>query len=303
MARPNLILAGVQKCGTTSVFYHLSRHPQVHPGGRKAVMALHGTRLGENEPGPADFAAYEANYAGHQGQAVILDGHGGYLDNGPEWVAAYREWLGPARIVIMLREPASRMVSEYAFRRSRFTLEHYPDFARYLEDSRKYRCGVDNRLLRGRIRGEYDRWLPTWFEAFEDVRVVFFDDLRADTRKVLVDLCDWAGLDGAMFEGEGPLPGQNTSTGFRAAWLHRLAVRVNDGFEVFFRRHPRVKAAVKDTYLWLNGAPKEGARDEALLAELRAEYRPSMARTAALLRAKGYAELPAWLSEAEAGAG
>lgn len=107
-ARPDFVIIGAMKAGSTTLFRWLQGHP--------------GTELGTKEPGffsrPEDLTAKDvAEYRSSFPQSGRLTGEAsvGYLDPrvAPKVVMRMRAWVPTARLLCVLRDPAARLRSEY----------------------------------------------------------------------------------------------------------------------------------------------------------------------------------------------
>lgn len=114
---PDTLIVGAQRCGTSSLFRYLARHPRVLKGLRKEVDFFN--RFGE--PG-FDEAWYRSHFptswtvavaAGVRGGPVrVLEASPNYLWYAPSF-RTMRETLPDARLIVMLRDPVERAHSHY----------------------------------------------------------------------------------------------------------------------------------------------------------------------------------------------
>jgi hypothetical protein len=100
------------------------------------------------------------------------------------------------------------------------------------------RAGVDgeveNQAYWG-LGGSYSDWLEGWLGEFGgDLRVVFFDDIVADSWNVMSGVFDWLGLDPERAEAEG-LGAANKTEQYRNRTAQRVALAVNRRGERVFR--------------------------------------------------------------------
>ena len=141
----------------------------------------------------------------------------------------------------------------------------------------------------------YDRYLPDWLDAFGDrLRIVFFDDWKADPGSVLGSLADWLEIAPAGFA-PGTRNGRNQTVRLRSSSLHRIAGRLAAATNAA----PGLQEHLRKLYYRVNGAAADGALPEAARGRIEQEFASGNARTARLLRAHGMPELPGWLAAAE----
>ena len=293
----NALIAGVNKAGTTSLFVTLAGHPDVAPASVKETRYFLPARWGR----PLDpRAVYESYWADAGGAPVRLEATPAYFSGGPDLVAAVRDVCGEAKILVVLREPVARLVSYFTYQQMRLripesmTLSEYLAHADALTDADFHH--PDNEVWFGARGGEYADYLPDWVDEFgADVCVLFFDDLMARPDDVVARAATFLGIDPAGLPAGG-LSSENRTTGYRNSGLQRVALRVNDRFEPFLRRHHGLKRRLRAAYLRLNGRPLPVTVSEAERAALRERFAEPNARLAAQLTAMGVTDLPPWLA-------
>jgi hypothetical protein len=295
-ARANLIIAGVNKAGTTSLFVSLATHPDVATASVKETRYFLPARYGQPlEP----VSRYESYFADAGDRPVRLEATPAYFYGGAPLVERVVEICGDARIVVSFREPVSRLVSFFTYQKTRLRIPESLSFDQYVAraDSLGPADFADPRNepyfgLRG---GYYADFLPPWQEAFgARLRIIFFDELVADPQAVLRDLAKWLEIEPYGFQGA-DLSSENRTTGFRVRALQRAAIAFNDRLERFLRRHLGLKQRLRSVYYRLNGrAMSDAVRDE-VRAALRERYREPNARLARMLHDADVTALPAWL--------
>lgn len=296
---PNLIIAGVRKGGTTSLSHYLSQHPSICSSELKKVGYF--LPLKYDEPVP-DLDTYAAHFAHCDGR-YRMEATTGYFLGGRTIAAAVAETLPAARVIISLREPVDALWSHYRFVRSHARIDPAMTFRQYVERSRAMMATGedlerDNNAFVAYRGGFYDEPLREWADAIgDDLRIVFFDDLRTDAPEMLRDLCSWLDIDAAAVD-HIDLDVHNRSVQVRNHHVQKLALRVNEQAKRFFRRHHGIKRTIRDAYYAVNGDRGPQPRlDEAFRDELTAEYAASNAAVADLLVERQLCgPLPPWLA-------
>ncbi len=298
---PNLIIAGVNKAGTTSLYAYLAQHPDIGASAIKETCHFLPLRYGETMPG---LEAYRQQFTGVADKRVRFESTPGYFYGGRALIDGLHEALGDElRIVLIFREPVSRLVSFFNFKKS--TLELPADLT--LGDYVKRCRAMDGSALRERGNnpwfglegGKYADYVMPWIEVFGDrMKVLFMDDLNSDPRGVLRGVFSFAGVDPEASE-RIVLTRENRGTDYRFAWMQRAALTLNRAGETFWRSHPKIKRSLRRMYYALNGRSFEAADDPATLEVLRKLYEPYNGRFAEQLRAAGYRSLPDWLLPGE----
>lgn len=301
-ALPNLLLAGVQKAGTTSLFRYLAHHPEVCPAtvkepGYFTPLSVPGTEL-------APLATYTALFAHCDGARYRMEASPTYALGGRPVIEGIRRTLRDPRIVISLRDPIDRLWSAYTYSRSLGSIPDIRSCDEFITVSlERRRAGTDRTPGQRRVAvatGMYHEYLPAWLDAFgDDLRVVFAERLYREPEAVLAELSDWLGLPPGPLAGVDTTP-QNPTRKARSQGLARVANRGRALGERVLGRAPRLRRRLRAVYDRLNTTDL----DETLRPETRARlgeiYAESIARTAELLRSHGYGALPGWL-EADPG--
>jgi hypothetical protein len=299
---PNLLIVGVPKAGTGSLFAYLAQHPEICASTKKEVGFFGPLEHGGELP---PLSAYSAYFGHCHATTYAVEATPSYCYGGHTLVAGIKETLGRPRIVMILRDPVDRLWSAYTFQRSLTNLPGIESFEAYVaacveqrrQSLREHRGIPASGHLKGLAIGFYADYLSDWFESFpDDVRIVFFDDLASDPRLLLTDLFRWLGIDVSPI-GEFDYTVRNPTAHPRSLAMARAVFATRKRFGRALARAPRLRGALRRAYLELNkGEIAESMRPEtrARLVDL---YRESNRAVADQLAARGH-ELPAWLAEA-----
>lgn len=295
---PNLVVAGVTKAGTTTLFHCLVQHPEICGGTEKQVAYFSPLRHAGGELGPLD--EYRAAFRGCTTQRYALDATPNYFTGGGEIVDAIKATLDEPKIVLSFREPADRVWSSYRYARSRARIPTAMTFEGYVDEGRRlYHAGEHllpaHRAVNAYGTGFYGDEIDAWLSGFgDDLRVIFFDDIVADVQRCVVDLCGWLGIDVAIVDSFDLAP-RNTTVDPRRPGLRRLGEEVLRIADPMLTRVPKLRAKLVDGYHAVNSRDSDATRPADVLAGLRVDYAASNQVVADRLRARGY-ELPSWLS-------
>lgn len=166
--KPNFLIIGAQKCGTSWLFRQLSRHHDVFmPRQKELEFFSYSANLRERGPG-----AYAAHFAEAHGAVAIGEASASYFwtPTGTRWShlpagfetdipAAVHRFLGDStRLILALRDPVERALSAFA---------HYVAHGE-LDSDLPFR----DALIYGGIAdmGFYHRHLRNWLRYFEQDR-------------------------------------------------------------------------------------------------------------------------------------
>jgi len=196
-ARPDFVILGAQRGGTTSLYTWLSSHPQVSPAIRKEIHYFDN----HYDLGPR---WYRWHYPIARPGRVTGEASPYMLFHPLSPARAARDLPERTKFIVVLREPVQRTVSHYWRSRQKQweteTLERAIDLepARLAEDT--------PRVLRGErgfghenqsyvARSEYASQLETWFDAVGRDRILVVESEQMYSRAGATDrILDWLEL-------------------------------------------------------------------------------------------------------------
>jgi Sulfotransferase domain len=185
---PDFVIAGVPRCGTTTLAGHLRAQPQVFLPARKE---LHYFTLNRGR----GLSWYAGHFADARPDQVCGEATPAYLLH-PDAVEQLGRTLPRALVVVVLRDPADRAYSHYRLNQWKGVERRGFEAALAAEPARLARDpGASHFAYVG--SGEYARLLGHLYThvAREQVRVVMFDRLSTDPSGVLAELCATLGVD------------------------------------------------------------------------------------------------------------
>lgn len=302
----NLLLAGVPKAGTTSLFGYLAQHPDICGSEPKEIGYFnHFSPLSKPKRPLPPIEEYKAHFAHCTGQRYALEGTPSYAYGGPAVVDAIRELLGSPKVIITLRNPTDRLWSAYTFQRSLGNITGIRSFEEYLDAcEQRRRDGTDREetsRLQGLAIGFYAEYISAWLDAFgEDIRVVFAEEMAREPERVLSELFTWLGID-AGYVSRLDMGARNVTVHARnpkaASIVYKLK-RAGDRLRIL---PPAVRSPLRRAYLRMNSGSVPERLDAATRRRVDAIYAASSRATAEALAAHGYRELPAWLQSSSVG--
>lgn len=200
--KPDLIIAGAMRAGTTALAAALARHPEImvtEPKEPNFFATLHGA-LDYTGPGDKWFASQNtADWTRYQSlfderASVACEASAMYLAL-PETARSIADQLPDCRIAIILRDPLERAMSAHSYLRSKGR-EPEPEFVKALslERGRKDRGFGPMWWLSG--ASDYAPGLRAYFEAFghDRIHVILNEDLKRDPHSALTDLYRFLGV-------------------------------------------------------------------------------------------------------------
>lgn len=202
IAGPNFFVVGAQKCGTTSIYEHMRKHPQVFlpeikepefysskPGAGKILYAQNCGSL----------EAYRLQYRGSEAYLASGDFSTGYLwdPNAPKRI---HDVCPEAKIIVMLRDPVVRAHSAYLML-LRDGLDSSPSFS---EAMRRDKARDDTSWFTAWHyveAGMYYAQVKRYIDLFgsDRVLVLMFDDFVKTPLAVLTGIARHIGIDPEPF--------------------------------------------------------------------------------------------------------
>ena len=203
---PSCLIIGAQKAGTTSLHEYMSQHPSLSPGSKKEVHYFDGGL----DPAIDSFAKGSNWYRSHfpmtrftSSGMVHFEASPLYLFN-PLAAARAHELLPQAKLIVVLRDPTDRAISQY-FHECRYGYEKRSlEDALDLESSRLAEPvssgnfkSVDYIHASYRSRGRYHEQLARWSLYFvaEQMLVICSESLFRDPRDTMRDVFGFLGVD------------------------------------------------------------------------------------------------------------
>jgi hypothetical protein len=295
----DLVIAGVPKAATGSLFAYLAQHPDICASTVKETGYFNHYNP-QRYTGPVPPIETYAQYFAHSnGERYALEATPTYSYGGAPVIQAIRTVLGKPKIIISLRDPADRLWSAYTFQRSVGNNLRIGSFEHYLETlEQRYRDGIQpvpRDGLHGLHIGFYAEYLGQWFDEFgDDLRVVFVEDIRRDPRGQVASLYRWLNIDPSVVT--------SLDVGPRKVTEHPRSTRLAAAARAVKRRSARILPPAAQhhlhrAYVLVNGGGElDEEFDPALRRHVDEVYRESSRVTARLLTAHGYRDLPEWLT-------
>lgn len=199
MNLPNFLIIGAQKSGTTWMYEVFREHPDIYmPEQRELEFFSYAAR-----PGRIGLEGYSAYFAGVSNEKAVGEKTASYLWNSaaheywcgkppgfqPDIPGTVQQYLGAdVKLLVSLREPASRAVSAYVHH------IHWKNVQRgepFLEAGRRH--GIVH-------MGFYYEHLKCWFDVFDRacIKVMIFEEMMRDKAAACRELFSFLGVDPAF---------------------------------------------------------------------------------------------------------
>lgn len=297
---PNLLIVGVPKAGTSSLFTYLGQHPDICQSDVKELGYFnHFNSRRHPDRTPPPIETYTKHWAHCAGERYAMEATPSYSYGGKEVVEGVRQVLDRPKIVITLRDPVARLWSAYTFQRSLGNITSLKSFEEYLatcEQRREEGTDLDpDSHLHGLSIGFYAEFLGHWLDTFEDdVKVVFAEDLSREPTRVVGDLLRWLGLEADAVTSM-DMEARNVTRHPRSPRIAGMAYSLKRFGDRFSLLHPAIRSRLRRIYARANAGHLSERLDPAARAQVEDLYRNSTRSTADLLATHGYCDLPPWL--------
>ena len=207
---PNILIAGAQKAGTTSIEAYLASHQQVCSPVRFDDEPPYYTKevhfFDHIERFSKGLDYYRRRFLHCQDEAFVIDATPNYMLY-PERVRAMYEQQGTAetiKIVMSIRNPTSREISLYNhMARDLLTSENPPSWVNAIKDEMGHIMTFDEVVEfildnpeDNAPKSMYARQLKRWFQVFDrrQILLLSFDELKTNQTKFLQRLHDFLEL-------------------------------------------------------------------------------------------------------------
>lgn len=268
---PNLIIIGVHKSATTSLFMYLKEHPNVFGASKKEIHYFTPIRYGRGVQPIEEYAKY---FQGWNKEKYALEASPSYFYGQESIIVEMKKHLGDHKVILMLREPTARFISFYKHLKSKLLISESETFASFIEKSKEY-VGKpiieSNPYSRAIQEGFYIDYILPWLEAYgKDLKIVFFEDLK-NTKTLMLELANWLSIDADFYENM-DFTVENKTVYAKNKFLHKVALILNDIFESFFRRNSKMKKLLRSVYFSFNTSKVDETISENEISILKSIY-------------------------------
>jgi Sulfotransferase domain len=297
----DLVIAGVPKAATGSLFAYLAQHPDICGSDIKELGYFNHYNPARTQHigPPPPLEEYASHWAHWSGERYALEATPTYSYGGRPVIDAMRKVLGSPKVILILRDPAERLWSAYTFQHSvgnNAQIGTFEEYVGVLEQRRRDGVPlVPNDGMHGLHIGFYADYVGEWLDEFgDDMRIVFLDDLRRDPCSVVERLCGWLEIDTEVARSL-DYQSRNVTRHPRSKRLARTARLLKRRTERLNLLPRSAQQRLRPLYSRLNAGELTEQFDPAVRRHVEEVYRESNRTTAGILAAHGYRDLPAWL--------
>ncbi len=201
MPLPNFLIVGAAKAGTTSIADYLSENPNVHMSVPKEPRYFaHESLLSVSSRDPlsgyfgmpwqSDQDSYEALFESDSGVALRGEASVHYLFHHAQVIPKIQDTLDDPAIVIVLREPVARAISNWAYiGPERLSFEEA-----LREESARIELGYNSFWFYESL-GYYTSQVAAYLSAFSRVHIQIAEELYRTPRSSLARLCEFLNIE------------------------------------------------------------------------------------------------------------
>ena len=263
---PNVIIAGAPKCGTSSLYFWLSAHPEVKASMVKETFffADDVNRFNKNaniiEHSLEAYSSYFNSKESDQ-KKVRLEATAPYIyfENALEHIP---KLPSKPKVIFVLREPSARLYSQYRFERFRtkriqMTWEEY---------------SKNDKLI---LHGDYEYYLKKWVKSLgkDRIYVCTFESLVSDPKECIGDMTSFLGINSVFYENYNFIQ-HNETVAIKNKLIHRLGLTLQ-------RYVPHgIQEKILPLYLKINSGkmPLKDPSDKKILKSVKSDYQDSILR-------------------------
>lgn len=248
-----VVMAGVPKCGSTSLFEWLNDHPQIAGSHRKQpnfFWSPPGKPGTDGLPDGPDYLPmwergyhnkplhdyYKAFPAVADGDVYRFDGSISYWTT-PQSAELIHRHLPNARLIFVFRNPVERFISWYKYLAQLHVIPPKTTLDQVIEGLPSVQWRIDMAFS----LGKYAERLKPYWDLFdpEDILLLRFKDLRGDPAALMKRICRFLEIDGDMYD-QYEFTRRNSSRMPKSKVLDHLQYRVIMGARSRILRFPRL---------------------------------------------------------------
>lgn len=219
-----LIIGGVPKSATTSLFRYLADHPEVCPASRKETYffapEFDYEHVGGYPEDPGFFTSYFTHC--HKGQVRMeATPYTLYAKDAAQKIATM---LPDTLALFILRDPVERLISDYYFHVQRQHPHVQDSFDAFLEFQFNQKNDVPNLIE----LGCYIDFLHPFLEILgsENVLIMTFEDFVTNPVAELTKLCSRLGISEDFYENYNFKVHNRTIRDVRFPWINRMYIKL-----------------------------------------------------------------------------
>lgn len=201
MRKPNFIIAGFPKCGTTSLFHYLKQHPEIFMPNQKELHFFTQPQIFKLNRGPKDKVVKQSHiksekeylelFKSVKDEIAVGDTSPSYI-NYPENFGMIKQYLNDPKVIVIVRDPIDRAYSNYLHlkRELRETMDFFSALKN--EDNRREECYSD--FWYYRFNSTYYKKILMAKKTFSNVLVLTAEEFKRNPEITLKKVYSFLGV-------------------------------------------------------------------------------------------------------------
>lgn len=289
----HIIVAGIPRCGSTSLFTYLSHHSDICPSSIKETQfflsALDGKPTGL-------LSKYMGFFSGCLDKKYFLEASPSYFFGSEKVAKAIFDSLGKdVKLIFLLRDPIERLESCFFYDIMVGAIPKDSVFEEFIDTAK-----IDS--WRSIESGYYAEYLHGWFDYYKDsIKIVFYDDLKNNPLRLMEELCEWLAISPDCYKNF-EFTKENRGIVYKSKTVHLFALAINIRFERVFRRQKKIKQFIRGIYHKVNESPVRSEKQNRSVIQvetinrLRQLYKPYNEQLLALMISNNQ-KISGWLAD------
>jgi hypothetical protein len=247
---PNVIIAGTQKAGTTSLFRYLSDHYYVCPSSIKEVDFFIKYQKKIDSKALEIYRSYFTRCS--SSTPLRLEASPRYLKLSSLVAKKMHDYLPNVKLIFILREPISVLISYLKWKstssKKPLEIHHITSFIKKVNFKSTNNLEIKN--IAGRIyAGCYADKLRNFLNYYSKglIGVFFYDDLLENTNNFMNNICNFLEIDGSFYNNY-QFNIENKTRSYKYPSLHQTTSKIYLKFEIFFNQYPFMRRQLRFLY-------------------------------------------------------
>jgi hypothetical protein len=263
MALNNLIIAGVNKAATSSLYTYLGFHDKIAISNIKETEFFLPVRYGKEHGSLASYNNYFDKNRISLNTKYLLESTPGYFYGGDKLAKSIKNLIPKVKIIIILRNPVRRTESFINHCISKTWVEKQVDFNQEilnilndLDLNNTTQIDENKYFTRSIIESFYSDLIKEWKAVFNsNIKIIYFEDLTKNPEQTLNYLYDWLELESGKTS-QSKYSIENKSITPNNILIHKIVLNIYTKFELLLRRNTNLKNRVRDFYYKFNSTNK-----------------------------------------------
>ena len=298
-----LIIAGVNKAATSSLFTYLNKKPYFSGSFVKETCFFLPLRFTSDL---SDLNNYFKFYDVNSKCKYFLESTPGYFYGGKKISNYIKKSLPNSKIILIFRNPTDRTESFIKHCISRLWINpksninlEITNTLKKINNSNDFSNDDEyNYIRRAILESIYSLNIEFWLKDFNNkIYITFFENLKHDSVGLLKKIHIWLDIKFDNISHELYKP-ENVSLNPKNKTLHKISIYLYSHFESFFRKNNWIKSKLKQLYVNLNNNSDDSFRlDISTRKKLDDFFKKYNSDFHDILKSNCYSEFPDWLKK------